>query len=53
MDYQTNLTQTQHHANDRVLTQSGGQLAPVDVSQDITTWDQQVKAIPKPAKTKK
>ena len=53
MDYKTHITQTQHHANDRVLTKAGMSMTPVDVTQDITTWDQQIEAIPKQGKTKK
>ena len=53
MEYNTDVTPTTHHAEDRVLTQSGSGLLPVDVSQDITSWDQKVQAIPKKGKTKK
>ena len=54
MDYQTEVTGHQHvSSGDQVLTQSGPFMVQTPVQQRVTGWEQKVKAIPNPTKTKK
>ena len=53
MQYNTTLVRDTQYADDKVLSNSGGQLSEAPVHQQVTTWDQVVEAIPVPGTAKK